>query len=204
MPTSTNPERLLQDLRGGSSELLGPLLEQYRNYLKLLARWEIGHRLQGKLDASDLVQETFLDAHKYFPNFRGHSEGEFIQWIKKIMAGKLANHIRHYFGTQARDASRERAIELDLDQSSRLFDRGLMALQSSPSEKASQREQSVLLAEALEGLSPDYREVLILRHLEELTFPQISERMGRTLDSVQKLWIRALAQLRTRFDNSHE
>jgi RNA polymerase sigma-70 factor (ECF subfamily) len=80
-----------------------------------------------------------------------------------------------------------------------MFDRGLVAMQSSPSEKASRREQTILLAKALEKLRPDYREVLILRHLEELTFPQVAERMKRTVNSVQKLWIRALADLRSGF-----
>ncbi len=199
MAASVDPEILLREVRAGANDLLGPLLEQYRGYLTLLARWEIGRRLQGKLDASDLVQETFLDAHKNFGQFRGGSEGEFVQWIKKIQSGKLLNHIRHYFGTQARNAGREQALELELDQSSHMFDRGLVAMQSSPSEKASRREQTILLAKALEKLRPDYREVLILRHLEELTFPQVAERMKRTVNSVQKLWIRALADLRSGF-----
>ena len=71
-----------------------------------------------------------------------------------------------------------------------------MAQQSSPSQQASRREQAVLLADALAELPADYREVIVLRHLEGLTFPQVAQRMGRTLDSVEKLWMRALVQLR--------
>jgi RNA polymerase sigma-70 factor (ECF subfamily) len=77
-----------------------------------------------------------------------------------------------------------------------LLDRGLVAQQSSPSQQAARREQAVLLADALEQLPEDYREVLVLRHLEALTFPEVAARMGRSLDSVEKLWMRGLVRLR--------
>lgn len=199
MPTATDPQQLLDDIKAGANDLVGPLLEQYRSYLKLIARYEVGRRLQGKLDASDLVQETFMDAHKAFPRFQGGSEAQFVHWLRAILAGKLANHVRHYFGTQARDARLERQLEMDLDQSSRMIDRGLMSIQASPSGVADAREQGLLLASALDALQDDYREVLVLRHFEELTFPQVAERMNRTVDSVQKLWIRALAKLKEHY-----
>src|SRR5438045_1157805 len=82
--------------------------------------------------------------------------------------------------------------------------RGLVAVQSSPSQQASRREQSVLLAEALARLPPEWRELLILRHLEGLTFPEVAQRMGRTVDSVKKLWPRALANLRRLLENESE
>src|SRR5262249_17217816 len=102
-------------------------------------------------------------------------------------------------GTQARDVQLERALEDELDKSSRAFDMGLAAEQSTPSQRASRREQAVLLADALNRLPADYREVLILRHLEGLTFPEVAARMGRSLDSVEKLWMRALPRLRQAF-----
>src|SRR5439155_16480408 len=98
-----DPEQLLQLARSGSSAALGRLLELYRNYLALLARLQIGKRLQGKLDPSDLVQETFLEAHRDFAQFRGGSEAEFVNWLRQIMAMNLANLVRHYYGTQRRD-----------------------------------------------------------------------------------------------------
>jgi RNA polymerase sigma-70 factor (ECF subfamily) len=92
----------------------------------------------------------------------------------------------------------ERELEGALDRSSVLLDRGLVAPESSPSQQAARREQAVLLADALGALPDDYREVLVLRHLEGLTFPEVARRMGRTLNSVEKLWMRALARLRQR------
>src|SRR6187402_2003105 len=94
---------------------LGRLLELFRNYLRLLARIEIGKRMQGKVDASDVVQEAFLDVHRYFANFRGESEGQFTAWLREILAGTLANQVRRYFGTQARDPRLEVGLMADMD-----------------------------------------------------------------------------------------
>jgi RNA polymerase sigma-70 factor (ECF subfamily) len=199
MKASANPEQMIEAARGGTDVKVGPLLELYRNYLRLLARVEIGRRLQGKLDASDLVQETFLEAHRHFGQFRGTDEPQFVQWLRRILAAKVANLVRHYFGTKGRDVRLERELAVDLDNSSRMLGQELMASLTSPSQQAVRREQGVLLANALEKLPADYREAIILRHLEGLTFPEVSRRMGRTQDSVEKLWLRALARLRKAF-----
>jgi RNA polymerase sigma-70 factor (ECF subfamily) len=191
-----DPELLLQEARRRNGDALGHLLELYRGYLTLLARVQIGQRLQGKIDAADLVQETFLEAHRHFDLFQGSTEPELACWLRKILAGRLAKVVRHYLGTQRRNVRLERELIADLDQSSRVLDRGLVAPSSSPSDRAARREQAVLLANALEQLPEDYREVLILRHLEGLSFPDVARRMGRTVLSVKKLWARALPSLR--------
>ncbi len=198
MPTIVDflPEDLLPLARGGDDRALGQLLEHYRGYLTLLARLHIGRRLQGKVDAGDVVQDTFLAAHRAWPNFRGDSEGELVHWLREILSTTLANLIRHYLGTQRRDVRLERELANDLDQSSRHLNEGLVAKISSPSHQAARREQAVILADALNQLPAEYRDVLILRHLEGLTFPEVAVRMERTLDSVKKLWTRALDRLR--------
>jgi RNA polymerase sigma-70 factor (ECF subfamily) len=188
--------QLLEDARGGSAESLGQLLEGYERYLTLLARLQIGKRLQGKVDAADLVQETFLDAHRNFARFRGESERQFLAWLRQILAMKLAALYRRYLGTEGRDVRLERDLADAFDRSSALLERGLVAVQSSPSQQAARREQSVLLADALAQLPDAYREIIVLRHLEGLTFPQAAARMDRSLDSVEKLWMRALVKLR--------
>ena len=196
MNSSITPDELLSKARAGSASHLGRLLESYRHYLDLLARVEVGRRLQAKLDASDLVQETLLEAHRNFPKFRGSEEAQFLSWLRQIMAAGLANLLRRYYGTQARDVRLERELATQLDQSSRLLDRGLIDKQSSPSQQIVRREQSVSLANALSKLPEEYREVLILRHIEGLSFPDIGHRMNRSVDSVEKLWVRGLARLR--------
>ena len=192
----TNPTDLLEQARAGSETALGQLLENFTKYLTLLARVQIGRRLQGKVDADDLVQDTFMDAHRQIASFRGTTEAEFIAWLRRILAGQLAQTIRRYLGTKGRDAMLERELAVQLDQSGEILDRGLVASQSTPSQHASRREQGVILAEALDKLPRDYREVIILRHLEALSFPDVAKRMNRSEDSVQKLWVRALASLR--------
>jgi RNA polymerase sigma-70 factor, ECF subfamily len=187
---------LLGEARRGNDAALGKLLETYSKYLKLLARVQIGRRLQGKADASDIVQETFLDVHRQFANFRGVTEPEFLAWLRRILAGQIAQMMRHYLGTKGRDLKLERELAVDVDQSSQAMNGDLADSQSTPSQHVSRREQSVLLAEALDRLSEDYREVIILRHLEALSFPEVAARMNRSENSVQKLWVRALASLR--------
>lgn len=189
-------EPLLRLAKAGDGAALGRLLESYRAYLIVLARVQVGRRLQGKVDASDIVQEAFLGAHRDFAQFRGGTERELLGWLRGILASLLANLVRHYQGTKRRDIRLERQLAVELEQSSHALDRGLVAQQSSPSQQAAQREQSVLLAEALARLPDELRELLILRHLEGLTFPEVAERMGRTVDSVKKQWPRALAALR--------
>lgn len=191
-----NPGQLLEQARAADGATLGQLLELYRGYLALLARTQIGRRLQSKIDPGDLVQETFLEAHRHFARFRGTTEAEFVGWLRQILAGRLAKLVRRYLGTRRRDVRLERDLVAELDQSSQVLDQGLVAPASSPSQQAVRREQAVLLADALEQLPPHYREVLILRHLEGLSFPEVARRMGRTLLSVKKLWARALPCLR--------
>jgi RNA polymerase sigma-70 factor, ECF subfamily len=191
-----DPEQLLRLARAGDGPALGQLLELYRHYLALLARLQVGRRLQAKVDVSDVVQEAFLKAHRHFAQFRGHTEGELAGWLRQILLTHLVNLVRHHQGSQRRDLRRERDLAAELDRSSRDLDRALFAGLSTPSQQAVRREQAVLLADALGRLPDDYREVIILRHLEGLTFPQVAQCMGRSADSVDKLWVRALARLR--------
>ena len=190
------PEELIRQARAGGEPAFGRLLARYGNYLTFLARVEIGRRLQGKLDPADLVQEVFLEAHRHFPAFRGASEPEFAGWLRQILAGVLANTLRRYFGTKARDPRLEQDLRAAVDQSSCALAGQFASPGTSPSEVASRREQAVLFANALATLPDDYREVIVLRHLEGLTFPAVADRMGRTVDSVEKLWVRAVARLR--------
>jgi RNA polymerase sigma-70 factor (ECF subfamily) len=195
-PQPTECEGLIARARTGDDEALGRLLERYRPYLTLLARVQVGRRLQGKADAADLVQEAFLEASRSFGQFRGLGEPELAAWLRRILAGCLSHLLRRFLGTRARDVRLEGDLEADLDQSSQAVGQGLVAAGSTPSQQASRRELAVLLADALERLPPDYREVIVLRHHEGLTFPEVADRMGRSVDSVEKLWVRALPRLR--------
>jgi RNA polymerase sigma-70 factor (ECF subfamily) len=196
LDAAESPAPLLAQARAGDAAALGQLLERYRPYLGVLARVQIGRRLQRKVEEADLVQETFLEAHRGFPRFRGASEGELVQWLRQILAARIAMLVRHYFGTQRRNAELERELADDLDESSRLITAAFVASGTSPSLGAARREQAVLLADALARLPDDYRQVISLRHVEGRTFPDVARVMGRSVDAVEKLWARALVQLR--------
>lgn len=201
---SSDPERLIAQARVGDKDALGRLLEQYRNYLMLLSRLEIGRRLQGKVDAGDLVQETFLEAQRDFAQFQGSSEKELISWLRQILVSNLLNLVRHYLGTKRRDVRLERELAVDVDSSSQMLGQIPISPQSSPSQQAARREQAVILANALEQLPEHYREVIVLRHLQGLSFPDIARQTERTVDSVEKLWARALVRLRRLLEPAHE
>jgi RNA polymerase sigma-70 factor (ECF subfamily) len=197
---SVNPkigrELLLDQAQGGDREALGALLELYRPYLTLLARLEVGRRLRGKADEADVVQDAFTEAVRQFGQFRGCGEPELTAWLRRILAGCLTMLARRFLGTQARDVRLEQTLADDLDRSSQILDRGLIDRGSSPSHQASRREQAVILADALEQLPTHYREVIVLHSLVGLTFPEVGVRMGRTPVAAERLWTRALPQLR--------
>jgi RNA polymerase sigma-70 factor (ECF subfamily) len=193
---SAAPEGQPDLARLTSDPALGRRLEAFRGYLTILARMQIGRRLQGKADPSDVVQETFLHAVRDIAQFRGTSDQELAGWLRQILAARLADLLRRYCGTQARDVRLEQALQVELDRSSQVLERGLAGKFSSPSQQAARSEQAAWLAQALERLPEAYREVLVLRHLEECDFPEVSRRMGRSVEAVKKLWARALVRLR--------
>jgi RNA polymerase sigma-70 factor (ECF subfamily) len=195
-PEQSSFDRLLDVARAGDRPALGLLIVRFRSYLVLLARLRIGRNLQGKLDPEDLLQEVSLQAQKNIGRFVGTTEAEFLAWLRAILAAIVCNHIRRYFGTRRRDPRREQQMVVELDETSRALDRNLIAQLTSPSQHAARREQAVLLADALETLPEAHREVLILRHLEGLTFPEVARRLARSEDSVKNLWARGLARLR--------
>jgi RNA polymerase sigma-70 factor, ECF subfamily len=187
------PELLLEQARGGDLAARGRLLELYRNYLRLLARTQMGPVLRGRLEPSDLVQEALLEAHRDFRRFAGLSEKELLVWLRRILVRNLMDQAKHH-QAQVRDCQRQQSLEAMLEVSSNALGRAL-AGGSSPSTQASRREQAVLLADALERLPEDYREVIVLRNVQHLKFDEIAARMGRSTGAVTMLWARALERL---------
>ena len=173
------------------------LLETYRNYLLLLARIQSDPLLRGRVGDSDIVQETLIQANRDFEAFRGANEAELVGWLRAIMSKKRALIARQHFGTAARDPRLEVQVQDDMDQSSQRLEQAFFACGPSPSQHADQRERAVLLADALAALPEDYREVVVLHHIKGYPLSEVAQAMGRSLDSVKKLWARAMIQLRT-------
>lgn len=162
----------------------------------MLAEIQIGRTLQGKVDACDIVQETFLEAHRGIGRFEGTEPSQFVAWLRAILSTRLANTMRHFLGTQARNIRLEERVQEDIDQSSLSFGGIFVDPNSSPSEHVAGVEQSRLVADAVARLPPDYRRAIVLRHIDGLSFPEIAKTMERSLDSVEKLWLRAITQLK--------
>lgn len=167
----------------------------YLDYLRVLARLHLDHRLRGKLEASDVVQQVVLRAHEKEGQFRGGSEAEWLGWLRAILASVLSESARRYT-TEARDVSRERALQAELDRSAARMGDWLAADQTSPSQGASRREQAVRLASALARLPGDQREAVELHHLRGLTVAEVGERMGRSRAAAMGLIFRGLGTLR--------
>jgi RNA polymerase sigma-70 factor (ECF subfamily) len=194
-----DPERLMADARLGHAGALGALLDLYRNYLNLLARTQIDLHLHNRVDSSDVVQETLLDACRDFDRFRGGTEAELLSWLRHILVCNLAAMVQKHVAAHKRDVRRQVSLEsrrAELDRSSAKVESCLIGNLSSPSERAQRRERAAILADQLAKLPHDYHEVIVLRNLESLSFDEVALRMGRTPGAVRVLWVRALDQLR--------
>jgi RNA polymerase sigma-70 factor (ECF subfamily) len=173
------------------------LLEEYRSYLMLLASIRMDRKLRSKIGDSDLVQETLIQANRDFDQFRGTSEAELTGWLRAVMSKKRALLARRYYGTASRDPRLEEQLQIEMDKSSQQLNHAFVFSGSSPSRYAAGRERSVLLANALATLPSHYRQVVVLHHIQGCTLPEVAESMNRSVDSVKKLWARAMVQLRT-------
>lgn len=193
---------LLSSAREGDRQSIGELLQQYRNYLMLLAMTQIEKRLQPLVSPSDVVQETMLRAHHHFAQFHGQSERELLAWLRQILLTNLARFVERHVLTAKRDIRREVSLEQmqrALNESTSQFKSLLHADGQTPSGEAQQHEEAAILAERLAQLPPLYREVLVLRNIQGRSFEEIAARMERSLGATRMLWLRALDKLRAAY-----
>jgi RNA polymerase sigma-70 factor, ECF subfamily len=177
-------------------------LEEYRDYLQLLARLQLGTRLRSKLDSSDIIQQTLLKAHEKRDQFQGQSEAERTAWLRQILAHTLADALRK-FGAGARDVSLERSLQSALEDSSARLEGWLADDLSSPSQQAQRKEQALRLAEALVQLPEDQRLAVELHHLQGCTLAEVGARMQRGKRAVAGLLFRGLKRLRQLLGSEH-
>jgi RNA polymerase sigma-70 factor (ECF subfamily) len=185
--------------RQGSREALGQALEACRNYLLLVANKELDPELQAKGGASDLVQQTFLEAQRDFARFQGTSEDELLAWLRRLLLNNLGDFTRRYRDTGKRAAGREVPLPVG---SSACTASDLAGDTPSPSELALAHEQDEALQRAMARLPEDYRQVLVWRYQEERSFEEIGKMLQRTANAAQKLWLRAVDRLRQELESS--
>src|SRR5262245_32587547 len=195
-----NAESLLAEALNGRKEYLGRLLQLYSNYLIILARTQLDERIRARVSPSDIVQETLLEAHRDFGGFRGRSATEFLAWLRQILVHNLARVVERHVIAEKRDVRREVAmdnISASLERSAMRLAHVLADDAASPSPVAVHGEHLRVLADSLTELPDDYRDVIVLRHMEGLSFKEIGERMDKTEGAVRMLWLRAMDRLRS-------
>jgi RNA polymerase sigma-70 factor (ECF subfamily) len=167
--------------------------ERFRKYLRVLARVQLDPRLRGKLDPSDIVQQTLLEAHQARDKCPS-DPAEKGAWLRKILAHNLANAVRD-LGRAKRDVRRERSLEAAIEESSARLEAWLAAEQSSPSGQVERNEQLLRLAEALDQLPADQQEAVVLHHLKGQSLFEVARHFGRSPGAVAGLLHRGLRKL---------
>jgi RNA polymerase sigma-70 factor, ECF subfamily len=172
-------------------------LQEYADYLALLARLQIDPRLRSQLDPSDVVQQTLLIAHEKLGQFRGRTDAELAAWLRVILANTMAKASRRFYALKA---ERARSLEKSMEESSARLEAWLARDDSTPGQKAAKAEELRLLAAAMAGLPEDQRNAIELHHLQSLTVPEVARRMKRTVASVTGLLYRGGKVLRQRME----
>jgi RNA polymerase sigma-70 factor (ECF subfamily) len=196
--SSTDWQQLLTAARGGSLEAQGQLLEQFRPYLLLVARGLLDDDLRSKMGSSDLVQDSLVNAYRHFDQFQGASAEELQAWLRQILCHQGANWRRHFLGTARRQLGRE--VQLPTGADSSALSSPLAASTATPSQEAMRHEQQQALQRALQRLPEHYRQVLIWRSQEQLSFEEIGQRLQRSPDAARMLWGRAVEALRLQLE----
>ena len=183
--------RALLNALDGDRTVLGDVLQAFRRYLMAIARRALGEGLQPKGGASDVVQETFLEAHRDFELFHGKTEAEFLAWLRKMLLNNIANFHRRYRATARRAIGKEISFYSG-ESSSRMAEE--MVAATDPAEQAEAKEEVELLRSLMKQLPTAYEQVLTLWY-EERSFDEIGRIMNRSTNASRMLWMRAVQHL---------
>jgi RNA polymerase sigma-70 factor (ECF subfamily) len=198
MGNSDETDRLLQQAARGDSQEWGLLLERHRARLRRMVALRLDRRLQGRVDASDVIQETFLEAAERLPEYLREPAMPFFLWLRFLTGQKMLQLHRQHLGTQMRDAGREISLYRGAlpEASSAALAANLLGHDTRPSEAAIRAERKIRLQEALNSMDPLDREVLALRHFEQLNNAETAQALGVQEAAASKRYIRALKKLK--------
>lgn len=192
---STQFAECLSLARQGNESARNRLFAAGRSFAAIIARVQLHRRLESKVDPSDLVQQSLLEAHRGFDDFQGQTPHDWLAWLKRIVTRNVLDADKHYRGAACRDLRREEP-RMAAGDSDGTANWSPVDPAPTPSQLLSCCERELRLAEAIELLPDDYRQVILLRNVEQLPFDQVASKMARSRGACQMLWLRAVDHLR--------
>lgn len=192
-------EQWLMLARKGDESARNRLFAAGRSFAAVVARVQLHRRLEAKVDPSDLVQQSLLEAHRGFHEFQGETPDHWLAWLKQIVIRNVLDADKYYRGAACRDLRREQRQPTD-DQSNATIIYSPVDPMPTPSQMMSTCERNLRIAQAIEQLPDDYRQVILFRNVERLPFDQVALKMERSRGACQMLWLRAIDQLRTQLN----
>ena len=195
---SRDQDQLFEAAENGDAESLGQLMNEHFEKLSRIVGFRMDRRLQGRLDASDVVQETFVEATRRFEYYCQNKKAPFFMWLRFLALQKLAEIHRHHLGTKIRDQRREVSIfkKSQADATSANIAAALVGEQTSPSEAFSRNQAISKMATALTKMDPVDQEVVALRHFEQLSNVEVALTLGLTTSAASKRFLRAIKRLK--------
>ena len=200
--THANLRELLAMARSGDEPALGRLLDHYRGSLRDQARFQLRERLNTRVDHSDIVQETFLEASRDFPGFKGTSVAEWEGWLRKILDNNVAEAVRRHDHVRKRTVRVERPIDA-VNSNGASIGQGLAMDQTTVSRQVMRAEEIVELNAAIDSMVSNQREAILLRYLEGMSLNQMAEHFDRSEAAVASLLQRGIESLRCRLSDGH-
>lgn len=190
--------------RQGDDSARNKLFASCRSFVVVIAQLQLNRRLHAKVEPSDLVQQSLLEAHRGFDQFKGATPAEWLAWLKQIVRHNAFDADDHYRQTLCRDVRKEQSLDAVDSHDSRQQPH-LASPDPTPSQNFAHAELELRIVAAIESLPHDFRQVILLRNLERLPFDQVAQRMNRTRGACQMLWMRAIEELRRQFNGEeHE
>jgi RNA polymerase sigma-70 factor (ECF subfamily) len=202
MTETGNIDDLLRQAKAGDAAALGTLFAHYRDRLRKMVRLRLDRRVAGRLDASDVLQEAYLDVARRFPEYVAAPAVPFYVWLRALTGQRLIDLHRQHLGAKMRDAGQEVSLYRGAlpQASSASLAQQLLAGLTSPTQAAVRAEMQLQLQEALNSMDPIDREVVVLRHFEEMNNIETAAVLGIETSAASKRYLRAIRRLKAILD----
>jgi RNA polymerase sigma-70 factor (ECF subfamily) len=196
---SADTVRLLERARAGDQAALAEIFARHRDRLRRMVELRLDRRLQARLDPSDVIQDAYLEVAQRLEGYLKEPNLPLFLWLRLVVGEQLINLHRHHLGTQMRDAGLEVSLYRGAlpEASSAALAAQLLGKHTSPTQAAVRAERLLRIQEALNSLDPLDREIISLRHFEQLSRAESAQALGIEESAASKRYIRALKRLKS-------